>query len=285
MSNFKQEDYEKIQKWGNEKAYDYWMAGHNKTLYPIPERRDLTKMKEFMRMKYVQKRFMEEEDNSDSDSGSDDSEQEKKSKKKTKQKKKPKKTKKSKKKKKQVTSSDDSDESESEEEVKEEKVPKKKTEFKKAPKSKVSSKLGKPKATVKKEKPKVAEKPKEDLMDILDMGLDTTPSQPAEAPAEGGWANFENGSKTETTDNKENNNDLWGAFSQPTQPTQPKKSADDLVNNLGDLYGQAAAQQQHNANPFGSFGMGNMPQTQQIPPNNFTMPTQPQPQAQCKFQI
>ena len=279
MSNFNEKDYEKLEKWGNEKANDHWMAGHNKTLYPIPERKDLTKMKEFIRMKYVQKRFIEEEENSDSDSESQDSDQEKEKRKKKTKPKKVKKTKKQKKRKKKVTSSEDSDDSESEEEVKEEKIVKKKG-FKAAPKTQVSNKLNKPKKRVKEEKTKILGKPKEDILDILDMGLETTPEISAEAPTENGWAKFENGPKK--SENKENNNDLWGAFE---QPSQPKKSADDLMNNLGDLYGQAAVQQQQNTNPFGSFGMGNMSQTQQIPPGNFSMPTHSQPQTQCKFQI
>ena len=55
MSNFNDKDVEKIQSWGNAKAKKHWMAGYNKTLYPVPDRRDATKMKEFMKLKYIDK--------------------------------------------------------------------------------------------------------------------------------------------------------------------------------------------------------------------------------------
>ena len=122
MSNFTDKDVAKIQKWGNAEAKKYWMASHNKTLYPIPDRRDMMKMKEFMRMKYTQKRFTEEnnEDDSDNDEESDESSDHKKKKKKPKKKKA-----KIKKKSKKKESSDEESSSETEseeEEVKEQKI-------------------------------------------------------------------------------------------------------------------------------------------------------------------
>jgi hypothetical protein len=55
MCNFTDKDVENLKQWGNAKAKKHWMASYNKTLYPIPDRRDVPKMKEFMRLKYVQK--------------------------------------------------------------------------------------------------------------------------------------------------------------------------------------------------------------------------------------
>ena len=281
MSNFNEKDFDKIQKWGNSKAEDYWMAGHNSTLFPIPERRDLTKMKEFMRMKYVQKRFLEDEDNSDD--SDEDSEEE--TKKKHKKKKKTKKAKKSKKKKKKQTSSDDdSDDDESEEEKQEKPVKtKKKVGFKTA--LKLATKAAKTKvASQPAPKPKV-EKPKDDLLDILDFGSEPAPAAASATGAgDGGWATFESGTQQEPT-KPQDSNELWGAFD---TPTQKEKSTNDLVSSLGDLYGQAAKTQQQQMNPFGAFGMQNMPQTVPqtmpqsmpqgpAPTNNFGMgPAQPQ---------
>lgn len=279
MSNFKEVDVAQILKWGNAKAEDHWMAGHNKTLYPIPERRDLTKMKEFMKMKYVQKRFLEEEDNSDSsDEDSDEA-----PKKKSKKKKKKAKAKKSKKKKKKQTSSDSDSDDDSEEEEKEpEKVTKpKKGGFKAV--SKAKSKLSRPKATSKPAKAPVEEKPKKDEFDVLGLGLETAPAPASNTGGGNEWANFESGSQQENKE-KQGDNDLWGAFD---TPTQNEKKTNDLVSHLGDLYGQAAQTQQQQTNPFGAFGMPNMPQAPtQAPTNNFGMPqTQPQaqPQPQSKF--
>jgi len=256
MSNFNEKDFDKIQKWGNSKAEDYWMAGHNSTLFPIPERRDLTKMKEFMRMKYVQKRFLEDEDNSDD--SDEDSEEE--TKKKHKKKKKAKKAKKSKKKKKKQTSSeDDSDDDESEQEEHKQEKPaptKKKVGFKTAPKG--TAKAAKAKVSNRAAPKPSVEQPKEDLLDILDFGPESAPpAASASSGGDSGWATFESGTQQEPTKAQESN-DLWGAFD---TPTQKEKSANDLVSSLGDLYGQAAKTQQQQVNPFGAFGMQNMPQS------------------------
>ena len=59
MSNFTKKDLEMIDKWGNKKATEYWMSDWNKTLYPIPEKSNTVWMKEFMKLKYENKRFMD----------------------------------------------------------------------------------------------------------------------------------------------------------------------------------------------------------------------------------
>jgi len=57
MCNFTDSDVAVLKKWGNKKAKAFWMSDYNKTLYPTPDRNNDVKMKEFMRMKYVEKRF------------------------------------------------------------------------------------------------------------------------------------------------------------------------------------------------------------------------------------
>jgi hypothetical protein len=89
MSNFSEKEVEFAKKWGNRKAFDWLMAEWSKTMYPEPQKTDLHKVKEFMRMKYTQKRFVKED--------SDDSSDSDKKKKKKKKDKKPKKTHKKKK--------------------------------------------------------------------------------------------------------------------------------------------------------------------------------------------
>lgn len=59
MSNFTKKDLEMIDKWGNKKAGEYWMSDWNKTLHPIPEKSNSVRMKEFMKLKYENKRFMD----------------------------------------------------------------------------------------------------------------------------------------------------------------------------------------------------------------------------------
>ena len=271
MSNFNEKDLEKIKKWGNAAAKKHWMAGHNKTLYPIPERRDLTKMKEFMRMKYIQKRFLEEEDDSDeSDEISSEEDRKKKSKK---HKKRVKKTKKRKKKK--VTSSDDESDDDSQEDNSEEEETKHQKHFKPVKEElKTGNKLGgkftKPKVHAKSTKTTTVVKKEDDVLDILEMGSDSAP--PIEVEKNGdGWANFESGTPKEKA-SSEDQNDLWGAFD---TPTQKEKKTTNLLSNLGDLYGQAAQTQQQQMNPFGSFGQPNMGQPLQLANNFGVPPTQP----------
>jgi len=281
MSNFNEKDYEKVQKWGNAAADEHWMAGHNKTLYPVPGRRDLAKMKEFMRMKYVQKRFLEDEDGSDeSDENSSDEDKKKRKKKKKKVKAK---TKKHRKHKKKVTSSEnesdeDSDDNDSEEEAKQQ------TKFKPIKGKlktghKLHNKLGKPVSNKQSTKSTPAVNKTEDVMDILGMGSDSTPPPDKEVNG-GGWANFESGVSNEKEQkSSEDPNDLWGAFD---TPTPKEKKTTDLLSNLGDLYGEAAQTQQQ-VNPFGGFRQQNMGQSPQgvnnygtqAVPNNFGIPQQP----------
>lgn len=104
MSNFAQKDVDMLNKNGNKRAKSYWLSEYNKTLYPIPDRTNAVRMKEFMKLKYEQKRFMdknaaEKEEDSEEDEAP-----------------KPKKDKK--KKKKVVSSSDEESSSEESEEEK-----------------------------------------------------------------------------------------------------------------------------------------------------------------------
>jgi hypothetical protein len=244
MSNFNDKDVEKVKKWGNAAAKKYWMASYNKTLYPVPDRRDASKMKDFMRSKYIQKRFLEE-NNQDNSSGSDDSDssdKEKKKKKKTKKAKKPKK-----KKKKATSSEEDSNSSESEEEQKvEEKKAAPKVKFTKptpgkglgVPRTKQSNDNKAAKAT---KAPVKQEKPKEDSSNILDFDFDT-PAEPTGTTSgnnDDTWANF--GGENQKNNNSSNQNDMWSAFD--TKSASEKKT-NDLLGSLGDLYNKAAPQQQ-----------------------------------------
>jgi hypothetical protein len=61
MSNFTDKDVEMLEKWGNKLAKDYWMSDWNKTLYPIPEKANSVRMKEFLKLKYESKRFMDKD--------------------------------------------------------------------------------------------------------------------------------------------------------------------------------------------------------------------------------
>lgn len=52
MTNFTDKDVLVLDKWGNKKAKDYWMSDWNKTLYPIPDKANAIRMKEFLKLKY-----------------------------------------------------------------------------------------------------------------------------------------------------------------------------------------------------------------------------------------
>ena len=56
-STFDDKDVANLTKWGNKKAAKYWLANHSKTQYPIPDRTNAVRMKEFMKLKYEEKRF------------------------------------------------------------------------------------------------------------------------------------------------------------------------------------------------------------------------------------
>lgn len=57
MSNFTQAEVDKLISTGNDKAAKSWMARHNPRTHPIPDVKDLFRLKEFMRQKYIEKRF------------------------------------------------------------------------------------------------------------------------------------------------------------------------------------------------------------------------------------
>ena len=248
MSNFTDKDVDQIKKWGNAAAKKYWLAGYNKTLYPIPDRRDVVKMKEFMKMKYVQKRFLEQNESEDSDDN------------KKKKSKKTKKTKKTKKKKKKEVSSEeeedsdaesDQEDSDAESEEEEQKVDPKKNKVKQQNSSKVAlgnppTKLGKPATTLQSAKSETKaikkEQAKVDSSNIIDFDFDTptataVPEQPKQKD-DNSWADFAFGGQ-HPQQPSQGSNDLWGAFD--TSKTNEKKTSD-LLNSLGDLYGKASQQ-------------------------------------------
>lgn len=55
--NFTEVEVSKLKSLGNEKASLIWMANHNPQLNPIPEIKDSNRLKEFLRLKYLEKRF------------------------------------------------------------------------------------------------------------------------------------------------------------------------------------------------------------------------------------
>lgn len=112
MSIFKEDEVIKLEKMGNEKAKEELMSDWNERLYPLPDKKDLHKMKEFLKMKYEEMRFAKKMESSDDDSSDSEAEKKKKSKKKKEEKKKPKKH--VAKKKKESSSSDDDSDSEEE---------------------------------------------------------------------------------------------------------------------------------------------------------------------------
>lgn len=57
MTVFKEKDLDNLTKWGNAKAKSFWMANYSKALYPIPSSKEKEKMKEFLKLKYIEKRF------------------------------------------------------------------------------------------------------------------------------------------------------------------------------------------------------------------------------------
>ncbi len=79
MSVFKDEEIKFMEKWGNEKAQEEWMGDWNKSLYPEPDKKDMSRMKEFFRLKYTERRFNKKVD-SDTDESDSDSESAKKKK-------------------------------------------------------------------------------------------------------------------------------------------------------------------------------------------------------------
>jgi hypothetical protein len=274
MSNFNEKDVEKIQSWGNAKAKKYWMGGHNKTLFALPDRRDLMKMKEFMKMKYVQKRFVEQSNDDSSDSEDESSDEDKKKQKKKKKAKKAKKTKKKKK-------SSSSDDSESEDKSEEEKVEAKPVKKVKISNSKLQNpsaaggKLGKPKATVKVTQSVPKKEPKAELDDIfgLDFGNEPSKKEGQTNKENGsGWAAFESGSSPVPPQaTKPESDELWGVFD---NNAISEKKTNSLLDNLGDLYGKAAQQQQQQQfNQFPQYGQKNVMPTAGNNNYGYSMPT------------
>lgn len=49
MSVFTDKDMEMLEKWGNKKASEYWMAEYNRKLSPMPDKKDTVKMKDFFK--------------------------------------------------------------------------------------------------------------------------------------------------------------------------------------------------------------------------------------------
>lgn len=60
--NFSELEVSKLKTMGNEKALLYWMARHDSRGFPIPDLKDSNKLKDFLRLKYVEKRFYENRD-------------------------------------------------------------------------------------------------------------------------------------------------------------------------------------------------------------------------------
>ena len=77
MSIFNDKDIDFLQKWGNDVAQKHWMADYNSKIYPLPDKKDIQKMKDFFRTKYTEKRFLAKEESEESE---DDSEEERKKK-------------------------------------------------------------------------------------------------------------------------------------------------------------------------------------------------------------
>lgn len=79
MTVFKEKDIENMKAWGNLKAKSYWLASYSKTLYPLPGTKEKEKMKDFLKAKYVDKRFCNksgERNESDEDSKDSSDEEE-----------------------------------------------------------------------------------------------------------------------------------------------------------------------------------------------------------------
>lgn len=248
MCNFTDKDVEAVKKWGNEKAQKYWMRSYNKTLYPIPDRRDVIKMKEFMKVKYVQKRFLEQEDAESSSDKDDSSDSDSKKDKKNKHKKSKKKAKKSKKKKSSSSESESDEKSGSDEEKDEDEPPQKVEKGGKLKQPKISNNtLPKTQTQVKKAEPK-----KQDNSGLLELDFETpastasiTTKQTDNGLGDLGWADFGGSSG----DNNGAQDNSWGSFD---NPASSQKKTDDLLNSLGDLY-KTSSQNQFQQNYYGQY--------------------------------
>ncbi|OMJ78685.1 hypothetical protein SteCoe_21450 [Stentor coeruleus] len=57
--NFNETEVNKLKNMGNEKAAFSWMGRHDPRVFPIPDLKDANKLKDFLRLKYLDKRFYE----------------------------------------------------------------------------------------------------------------------------------------------------------------------------------------------------------------------------------
>lgn len=64
--NFSEAEVNKLKSLGNERAQSIWMAKHDSRSIPIPDIKDSKKLKDFLRMKYIDKRFYENKNNGSS---------------------------------------------------------------------------------------------------------------------------------------------------------------------------------------------------------------------------
>lgn len=60
MSKFENTEVEGLKAGGNEVAKKIWMARWNPTDYPIPDDTDVSKLREFLRLKYKEKRWWDQ---------------------------------------------------------------------------------------------------------------------------------------------------------------------------------------------------------------------------------
>lgn len=61
--NFSEIEVNKLKNLGNERAQGIWMAKHDSRSFPIPDVKDSKRLKDFLRVKYLDKRFYESKDN------------------------------------------------------------------------------------------------------------------------------------------------------------------------------------------------------------------------------
>lgn len=57
--NFNEAEVSKLKSMGNEKAATIWMARHDPRTFPVPDLKDSNKLKDFLKLKYLDKRFYE----------------------------------------------------------------------------------------------------------------------------------------------------------------------------------------------------------------------------------
>ena len=265
MCNFTDSDVAVLKKWGNKKAKAFWMSDYNKTLYPTPDRNNDVKMKEFMRMKYVEKRFQESNTEEPAEDSDDDEHKKKKKKKRKKHHKK-------------ETSSDE-EEDKSSSDTEEDEGPKIRRTRRKAPR-KLAAPSTQPEKKAKKEKKQKHKRRHEssDEESEEEKKVEPTPQAPVQEVTSlfddmGFGESAQTQAAPQQTQAPQNTgSSLLAAFETPSQPQapapkqeEPKPQApnsSDLISNLGNLY--AANQPAQQANPFAGFGA---PASQAPPPS------------------